>query len=237
MRNMLFRENRPRWDEYDAFHIKDGPFVQFDTGEVICTRGSYDRDEYARKLYKDLNVEIRYTSDERMPNLYLPDGTRCARSWLDDRGSQTILIDWNFNMAIRLGTSTGSFPQYTDAKHWQASIPQRFRGKCVAYWAGELSKPQGSIGIKVTRPRKLTEAERAHLEGIKNYARARYAMEHAGAEFPREQWTNDMQVVDVDLALKTKIEKAPFSMKQGAIYRGYTKPFDVQVYPFLTVKE
>lgn len=234
MRLKEFHPHRPVWDEYRAFHIKDGPFVQFDTGEVICTRGNFDRDDYARRLYSDLNVEIRYTADDKMPTLYLPTGEKVARAWLDDKGSQTILIDWNFNMAIRLGVSTGSSPQYTHKDHWQAAIPQRFRGKCVAYWAGELCKPQGSIGIKVTRPRKLTEAERGHLQSLRNFARAKWAMEHDGQDLPRG---TGLIPFDVDEALKTEPDKMSMLMMQQAVYAGYSKPLTINTYPFLTVKE
>lgn len=234
MRLLPFHLQRPMWDEYRAFHVKVGPFVQFDTGEVICTRYNFDRDDYARKLYKDLNVEIRYTADDKCPTLYLPTGEKVAKAWLDDRGSQTLLIDWNHGIAIRLG-GTGNAPQYTPKDHWQASIPERFRSKCSAYWAGELSKPVGSAGIKVTRPRKLTEAERGHLAGIQNFARAKWAMEHDGEDvpLPESRWT----LMDVDLALKTEPKDVSFNDKCRAVHNGFTKVYDVQKYETLIVKE
>lgn len=232
MRLKPFEQHRPMWDEYRAFHIKDGPFVQFDTGEVICTRANFDRDEFVRKLYSDLNVEIRYTADDKMPTLYLPTGEKIAKSWLDDKGSQTILIDWNHGIAIRLG-GTGNTPQYTPEDHWQANIPERFRGKCNAYWPGERSKPLGSIGVKVTRPRKLSQAERDHLQSLRNFAQAKWAMEHDGQELPRGTGLIPM---DVDWALKKKPDELSMLMMQQAVYAGFTKALDVQTYPALTVK-
>lgn len=222
-----------KWDEWRAFHHKCGPFVQFDTGEVICTRYNFDRDDYARKLYKDLNVEIRYTADDKCPTLYLPTGEKVAKAWLDDRGSQTLLIDWNHGVAIRLG-QLGSAPQYTPKDHWQARIPERFRGKCSAYWAGELSAPVGSAGIKVTRPHKLTEAERGHLQGIRNYARAKWAMEHDGEDVPLPERGLFM---DINLALKQEPKDVSFNDKCRAVHNGFTKAYDIAVYPTLIVKE
>lgn len=222
-----------KWDDWHAFHHKEGPFTQFDTGEVICTRSSFDRDEYARRLYKDLNVEIRYTADDKMPTLYLPTGEKVAKSWLDDKGSQTILIDWNHGIAIRLG-GTGNTPQYTPKDHWQANIPERFRGKCCAYWPGERSRPLGSVGIKVTRPHKLTEAERAHLAGIQNYARAKWAMEHDGEDVPLPPRG---ELMDVDLALKQEPKDVSFNDKCRAVHNGFSKAFDIAIYQSLTVKE
>lgn len=233
MRLLPFAQHRPMWDEYRAFHVKVGPFVQFDTGEVICTRSNFDRDDGVRRLYSDLNVEIRYTADDKMPTLYLPDGTKVAKSWLDDKGSQTILIDWNHNIAIRLG-GTGNMPDYTPKDHWQANIPERFRGKASAYWPGERSKPLGSIGIKVTRPRKLTDAEREHLQGIRNYARAKWAMEHDGENVPLPARG---EVMDVDLALKIEAKDVSFNDKCRAVHNGFSKAYDVQHYQSLIVKE
>ena len=69
MRNFEFNHTYKRWDEYRCFHAGQGPFVEFETGEVILTRVPYPDQ---RKHYDKYGLQLVSTSDTRWcPQLYL----------------------------------------------------------------------------------------------------------------------------------------------------------------------
>lgn len=170
-----------RWDRYKAFHMSlrrggvvdtsghyaaNAPFVQFDTGELICnlcSPGPEDRGEYA-----GLNVGVYGTTDSTCPTLYMADGTRVPTAWLDCGGMQHLLVDHDLRRAYRLD-------DMLDVDR----IPQRFvndphqrRWQTVrAYYPGPGREPiTGQVTVRP--PFKPTADEREHVETQVATARA-----------------------------------------------------------------
>lgn len=69
MKQFEFNHSKKRWDHYQCFHNDHGPFVEFETGEVILTR-SPAPDQ--RKHYDRYGIQLVSTADTRScPQLYL----------------------------------------------------------------------------------------------------------------------------------------------------------------------
>lgn len=184
MKLLNFDVNRQhvRWDRYRAFHLGyDGtptatnhyymvpPFIQFDTGELVCALHSPNPGQ--RRHYSDLNLEVRATADADCPSLTLPDGTKLAKTWLDDGGQQHLLIDHDSNRVVRLDKPMG-----------EGRMPLRFYRSDYsgcglplfsAYFAGEGAPPVGGP-VAVNRPyqKVLSPEQVEHVQTIALTAKA-----------------------------------------------------------------
>lgn len=187
-----------RWDKYREFHMNVGqhgaidntysaaPFVQFETGEVVCTLS--DPNPNFRGEYSALNLAVYKTQDKRCPKLFFRNGTPISRAWLETRGQPTLLLDRCTTRAVGIRRPTDKDP--TD------HLPERFVNKIFyrnpdtaparipkfsAYFAGEGRDPHGSP-IEVVPPLNisLTPDEFAHVKDITAACKAWYAMtDHA----------------------------------------------------------
>ena len=156
--------SRALYDEYRRFHRHhEGGFVQFETGELILTRGHHNNPD-GRKLYKELNVEIISTDDTHCPT-FLMDGEKVKKSWLDDKGQQILLIDHDNGHVVALSGQGGGL-DLTKPRPWALGVPESLRSHAMAYWHGPHSPPVGSPVI-VNRTRRLTPQEREHIEAIR----------------------------------------------------------------------
>ena len=164
-----FDHSRALYDEYRRFHRHHaGGFVQFESGELILTSGHHN-DPDGRKLYTSLNVEITSTDDTHCP-CFAWDDEPIKKSWLNDKGQQILLIDHdNGHVVALLGRGGGS--DLTLPRPWALPVPEALRSAACAYWHGPHSLPVGSP-VVVNQTRKLTPAERAHIEGVKAECRA-----------------------------------------------------------------
>jgi len=103
MKRIEFDHQRKSWDRYRAFHTTNGPFTEFETGEVIVDwtprlerRGHYDR----------YGIQLVATSDDDCPMLYTSpecgNGDHVPKAWLNHRGQQPLAIDWEQGVAVSL---------------------------------------------------------------------------------------------------------------------------------------
>jgi hypothetical protein len=177
--------SRAYWDAYRRFHreLPNG-FVQFDTGELICI-GRFSDQPDKRKLYKDLNVEVVSTTDTHCP-MFLMGGEPVKKTWLDEKGQQILLIDHDNGHVVALA-GTGGGLDLTMPRPWALGVPESLRRHASAYWHGPHSPPVGSPVI-VNKTRRLSPAEREHIEAIRSECKGWDVM----SEQPRREgrWEN-----------------------------------------------
>ena len=173
-----------KWDRYKAFHVTDGSlycvgkFTQFSTGELIVGRRHLKPSE--RKHYKDYNVSLVSTTDDKCPPLYLsPDADKpVTKASLTTGGGQTLLIDYDTRKVVNL-RGKGDL-----------DIPKHLRSVAYAYFPGAGLPPVG-------HPIKLSEVviskeEREHLKSLQRSCRAWAAL----SELAPRRWTWDKKIID-----------------------------------------
>lgn len=144
-----------RWDAYKAFHLGVSPhgvhplthgnsvFVLFDSGELILTKRMPEPNE--RCHYADIGVTLTL-SKELDIDLWTPTGLKVKKAWLEDNGSQWIMVDHSSGRAVRTDVVLNT----RDRKITRPTIPKRFQGY-AAYIGGPDCYPVGS-GQFVVRP-------------------------------------------------------------------------------------
>ncbi len=138
----VYPQRRRAWDRFNAFHICNGHFVEFETGEMMVI-GTPNPDE--RKLYPEYNVQLVTTTDNDCPTLYLD--KECTepvkKAWVTHHGQQHLAIDYEQNVAVALleGWNRG-----------KSTILGDHVGQASAYWAGQKRLPMPIAQIKVQRP-------------------------------------------------------------------------------------
>ena len=145
MNKFEFNQTRKSWDSYRCFYNNDGPFVEFETGEVILTRNP---EPYQRKHYDRYGLQLVSTSDTRWcPQLYL-DKKRTQKvktAWVTHGGQQILAIDHEQGVAIKVNGSWGIKSgkiQYL-GKHLQSA---------AAVWTGHSRLPIAMAEITVSKP-------------------------------------------------------------------------------------
>lgn len=174
-----FKQSEVRWDAYRAFHIHHdyngyhdfcyGSFVQFDTGEVICTVTKPRLEK--RRIYRTLNIQIVGTNDYDCPQLYTLEGEKIPFAWLNSCGSQALLLDLDNQHLVRL---SGESLQ---------GVPSRFV-HVPAYYPGPGRLPVGS-SISVGRPYKWDKAEREHIRSLVAAAKVKVKFDELPPIWPR----------------------------------------------------
>lgn len=164
---------RRRWDHWRSFHVCDGPFTDFESGECIWTDSEPAPD--LRRMYRQRNVQIVSTADAECPRLYLPgETTAIPAAWLNSSGQQIVAIDYDFNKVVRLMMS--SYHVRSNASDWaEMPVPHRFRGRCAVYWGGPGCEPVGT-SLTISRPNKISADEKAYLQALRDQAAAWAAM-------------------------------------------------------------
>jgi hypothetical protein len=157
--------SRAQWDDYCRFHreLPNG-FIQFDTGELICTR-HFSNNPEDRKFYSDLNVTVVSTDDTHCPRFVWNDEP-VKKTWLDKKGQQILLIDHDNGHVVALSGKGGGL-DLSMPRPWALSVPESLRQRACAYWHGPHSPPVGSPVI-VNKTRRLTPHEREHIEAIRS---------------------------------------------------------------------
>lgn len=175
-----FNHARERWDSYKAFHVFHGhsaewrahtaPFVQFDTGELICTVRE-PRPEQRREYYP-LGVTLVGSHDTKRPALFLPKGEPVKDAWLNKYSMQYLLVDHDSGRVVAL------------TKSKLPGVPLRFNGTATAYFAGVGEPPVGGpIALCQTNP--LTAGERRHINALRAASRAWLTL---GGDAVEEAW-------------------------------------------------
>ena len=161
MEKIDFDMNIASWDRYRAFYTvinglglkqpspySQAPVILFDTGEVIVTNGQPQIP--SRRMYLG-RLELT-TTTELNQNLYLPDGTKIPKAWLDDNGMQYLLLDHEQRLAVRLD---GVWLAYKGSDCEKQSeilrpgFPRRFQTGAFAYIPGPYMPPIGAGKIRV----------------------------------------------------------------------------------------
>lgn len=174
--HQFYKEEDRRWDVWKAFHVHANyAFTQFDTGEIICTSGNWNKDQ--RHKYSALNVSIYDQTDLGMPALFTPSGEPVKTAWFGDV-QRTFLIDHQWNRVIEI---KNILYRDKDQPDWvKRNVPKRFWGKCSVYWPSTAQEPFGPPTY-FTRPRKLTPEERDHISGIRAAIKAQESLGNAEA--------------------------------------------------------
>jgi hypothetical protein len=145
MKKFEFNHTNKHWDSYRCFYSNHGPFVEFETGEVILTR-SPEPDQ--RKHYDRYGLQLVSTSDTRWcPQLYLD--KECTEevktAWVTQGGQQILAVDHEQRVAIKVngrwGIKTDKL-QYL-GKHLQYA---------AAVWTGHSRLPIALAEITVSMP-------------------------------------------------------------------------------------
>ena len=232
-------KSKKQWDKYEAFHwIVHGPnwqgggdpiFVAFDTGEVIMPKCNFDRQENLRRHYSDLDVAIYYTTDPKCPKFKSKDGEPIPMSHLNFKGSETVLIDYKFKMAVGV-----SYPGHkSQLPNYAKAFPDRFQGIACVYWAGASHMPLGAP-IKATRKRKLAEHETRHLAEIRSAIIARWEMEGITDKM-REAFNSQREKspLDGEWLLKNNFTDLTDDQQRRYYFNGRTDILETIVHPYL----
>ncbi len=131
------------WDSYRAFHISNGHFIEFESGELMV-RGIPNPDE--RKYYPEYDIQLVTTTDTDCPTLYLD--KECTqpvkKAWVSHHGQQHLAIDYERKVAVAL------------YEGWERRKDKNFLGDHVssarAYWAGQERLPMPIAKVKVQTP-------------------------------------------------------------------------------------
>lgn len=130
------------WDRYKAFHIINGVFVEFETGELMVHMTPQPD---SRKYYPEYNLQVVTTSDADCPPLYLD--KECTnpvkKAWVTHNGQQHLVIDYERNVAIPLDTGWSKANSVSLGDHVRTA---------QAYWAGQERMPIALEKISVQTP-------------------------------------------------------------------------------------
>lgn len=156
-----------RWDAYKQFHcVPYWPFIQLETGELMCVATSFRPD--ARRRYKELNISVVMTTDDTCQELYRDRECtqKLAKSWLTQGGGQLLLIDHDTHEVVKLYDGLPHpetrFPQ----SMWKSRIPAHLRQWACAYFAGPGEPPQGT-GVMIAPPLAMTKKQKDHVNEIR----------------------------------------------------------------------
>ena len=181
-----FDRNNCSWDAFKRPHNLHGTsyyttFVQFDTGELICTKNAFNPDQ--RRFFKQLNVSIVGTGDPHCPKFVTPDGRAISKTVLARFKMQTLLVDHDTRRVVALNSHarnvrTGAYntgDMVIKPADWQAHVPVSLRLEAYAYFPGPGEPPQGDR-VKLTWPNALTDDEKAHKDAMIRASKAWVAM-------------------------------------------------------------
>jgi hypothetical protein len=203
------------WDTYKAFHAAcsyselrptssygNTPLILFDTGELICTYVNHN----ARGSYHSVGVTLGLATDRQ---IYLPDGTLCAKAWLDDGGQQQVLVDEETGHVVSVDARRSAPHNYqgkeTPGSPITPGIPLRFQYNSTAYIPGPGLPPIGHEPITVKRPLAkagYTKDEIEHIQMIVHTGQAAMKLTDHSALNQRHVGTRGADP-DVLLACKT----------------------------------
>ena len=143
MRRFNFDYHRRQYDRYGAFHNTSGPFVEFETGELIITRNNHQ--PYFRKTYEQYGIQYVSTTDPECPDLYLDE--ECTqpvkKAWVTQNGQQCLVVDREQGVACR----TDGHMQRYENMHFASHVED-----AAVLWTGPNRKPVPRSKISVSQP-------------------------------------------------------------------------------------
>lgn len=152
MKAFEFKHQNKRWDGYRCFHANEGPFVEFETGEVILTRSP---EPNQRRHYDRYGVQLVSTSDTRWcPQLYLD--KECTEevktAWVTHGGQQILAVDCEQRVAIKVSGRWG-------VKHDKIQFLASHLRSAAAVWTGPARLPIPVDQITVSQPARTVAKE------------------------------------------------------------------------------
>jgi len=143
MKKFDFAHSQKSWDRYSCFYARTGPFVEFETGELMLDDSRPSPGD--RGLWEKYNIFLTATIDKNCPALYHEFDKDFERpipqAWLKQGGCQYLAVDYERNIAVRVGGGLRSK---------QDEIAPRFLSSC--YWPKEKVMPMGWSSINVAAP-------------------------------------------------------------------------------------
>jgi hypothetical protein len=226
--------SRIRWayDAFNAFHVKYGPSIFFDTGELICTTPAVPVGD--RYTYSDFNVEL--TTTKQSGTLWAPDGLELKTAWLDDGGQQHLLIDHDLNVAVRTDgagiTARGKLVKY------MPGVPERFQ-TVYAYIGGPGCMPVGAGEVTAWVPHRmcLIPEQREHVQMLEQTARAALKLtdHEVVSSYPGSKLISSGCPLDVALKASTWQDLTDYELRSlfhhGVARRKLTLPHALTVKP------
>jgi len=143
----VYPQRRRAWDRYNAFHIVNGVFVEFESGELMVTTPP---NPDHRKFYPEYNVQLVTTTDKDCPKLYFD--KECTqpvkKAWVTQHGHQHLAIDYERKVAVAMfdGWSTRITPT--------SNVLGDHVSSARAYWSGQerLPIPLGDLKVQTPDP-------------------------------------------------------------------------------------
>jgi len=147
MKKFTFNANQRSWDQYQEFHRRKGPFVEFETGRVILT---HIPDVYERKYYPDYGIQLVSTTDPACPVMFTnkEDTKSIPKSWVKQGGQQIVAIDWEQERAIGVDRSYGYQSNKAHNIEKNTASTANVTNACVL-WNGANKMPFSSTRITV----------------------------------------------------------------------------------------
>lgn len=221
------------WDAYNAFHMTNGVFVEFESGELMITSVPNPDN---RQYYAEYDVQLVTTTDPDCPTLYMD--KECTepvkKAWLTQHGQQHLVIDYERKVAFAL----------QEGWHGLNKV-KTFLGDHVesarAYWAGQERMPIPIETIKVQAPnpeyrKKMVNTlgeVRAAVTAIWRIKATESNSWWSSSAFPaKEEWL-DSSVEDI----VAEVSKWEDRLMYGIAESGFSYPRSTNEVEFLYVKE
>lgn len=154
MNKFEFSSTARHWDAYKCFHVNNGPFVEFETGELIL-RDFPNPNQ--RREYDKYGIRLVSTTDARWcPQLYLDKACteEVKSAWVTQGRRQIIAVDHEQRVAVKVnerwGVKTEAL-QYL-GKHLRSA---------AAVWTGPNRLPIPLAKITVSKPDSTVRKELA----------------------------------------------------------------------------
>ena len=145
MKPFEFAHKYKKWDEYGAFHNTQGPFVEFETGELMLP--SHGHKPYDRKMYERFGLRLTTTTEPDCPDLYFD--RECyhpvKKAWLTQKGQQILVIDYQQGVAVK--SDYGWRNKNENAKCFASHVQH-----AGILWTGSDVLPIPRAPIHISRP-------------------------------------------------------------------------------------
>lgn len=144
MKQFEFNHQRKMWDTHRAFHSTQGPFTEFETGELMV---HYLPRPDGRQVYQKYGIQLVGTSDRDCPKLYLDKACtqEVLTAWVTQRGQQLIAVDEEQKVAVALRTG------WSNKKELMQFLPSHVHN-ARALWTGPNRLPVPLAQITVSQP-------------------------------------------------------------------------------------
>lgn len=185
MKEIEFNSAARKWDHYRTFYVVDGPFIHFETGEVMLWREpSVDQRGYAGKF----GVELLSTREHNLPKLFLDKDREheVKPTWLNVNGQQSIAVDREQGVAVSCD-GYGAHDNSDGTAHTQG---RNFKSAPVV-WAAPHALPTSKRAIRVSRPAPLPKETRRKLADVRAVITAQLRMENTSQS---QYYTSDARV-------------------------------------------